>query len=187
MKILTVLQTPVALTWLVGDPTQPIPVGKTQTDMATPVWKYGGESWNRGWATCRDCGTFASTTKPDCDHIEAVKNHLGIKKEQPMTLSNSFGMEFTVDITSDDFVSYEMTRQSGVHNMFDVNRVMTSTGLTKEQVLFIMVHYTALKEKYQVEFCEECESVFTGEEAVDLKRCPHCEPYFGEVNFSTAE
>jgi len=75
MQRLKVVATPIELTWLVRDVFQPIPTGKTEVDMSVPVWKYGGASWSRGWISCRDCGTFAGTTRPDCDHIEAVKNY----------------------------------------------------------------------------------------------------------------
>ena len=74
---LKVIGNPIPLTWLVRDISELIPMGKTAVDMSVPVWKYGGVNWNRGWVTCQRCGTFAGTTRPDGDHIEAVKTYEG--------------------------------------------------------------------------------------------------------------
>lgn len=51
-------------------------------------------------------------------------------------------------ITKDVFMRYEGVRQSGICNMFDVNQVCNYSGLTKEQVVYIMKHYGELEEKH---------------------------------------
>ena len=58
-------------------------------------------------------------------------------------------MAETVDISILDFMKYEDVRQSGVTNMFDVRNVTALTGLSKEQIIYIMKNYSELQEKYQ--------------------------------------
>lgn len=43
------------------------------------------------------------------------------------------------------FKNYEIIRKSGHYNMFDP-RARLSTGLTKEDYIFVMENYSALKE-----------------------------------------
>ena len=57
-------------------------------------------------------------------------------------------MAETVDICILDFMKYEDCRVSGVTNMFDVRNVMALTGLSKEQIMYIMQNYSELKDKY---------------------------------------
>ena len=57
-------------------------------------------------------------------------------------------MAETVDICILDFMKYEDCRVSGVTNMFDVRNVMALTGLSKEQIMYIMQNYGELEEKY---------------------------------------
>ena len=54
----------------------------------------------------------------------------------------------TIEITKDEFESYEAVRQSGVTNMFMVSVVCDLSGLSKEKVLAIMKQYGTLMEKY---------------------------------------
>jgi hypothetical protein len=44
-----------------------------------------------------------------------------------------------------DFKSYEIIRKSGAYNMFD-SRARLSSGLTKDEYIFVMANYSALKE-----------------------------------------
>ena len=44
-----------------------------------------------------------------------------------------------------NYKSYEQVRKSGAYNMFD-SRARLSSGLTKEEYLFVMENYGALKE-----------------------------------------
>ena len=44
-----------------------------------------------------------------------------------------------------NYKSYEIIRKSGAYNMFD-SRARLSSGLTKEEYLFVMENYSALKE-----------------------------------------
>jgi hypothetical protein len=57
-------------------------------------------------------------------------------------------MAETVDICILDYIKYEDVRQSGVTNMFDVRNVTALTGLSKEQIMYIMQNYSELKDKY---------------------------------------
>ena len=57
-------------------------------------------------------------------------------------------MAETVDICILDYIKYEDVRQSGVTNMFDVRNVTALTGLSKEQIIYIMKNYSELEEKY---------------------------------------
>ena len=56
--------------------------------------------------------------------------------------------EKTVNVDMLDFVRYLDCRDSGVTNMFDVTTVKTITGLSKEQIIYIMENYSELEEKY---------------------------------------
>ena len=56
--------------------------------------------------------------------------------------------EKTIDICILDFIKYLDVQKSGVTNMFDVRNVMALTGLSKEQIIYIMENYSELEEKY---------------------------------------
>ena len=47
------------------------------------------------------------------------------------------------------YEAYERVRRSGVTNMFDIKTVSMLSGLTKEEIIFVMQHYRELKEKYE--------------------------------------
>jgi len=59
-----------------------------------------------------------------------------------------------MEITKEKFIAYEKVRQSGLTNMFDVNKVIDlailicGVELEKEEVLDIMKNYTKYFEKY---------------------------------------
>ena len=53
-----------------------------------------------------------------------------------------------IDISILDYMKYEDCRESGVTNMFDIRNVMALTGLSKEQIIYIMKNYDALTKKY---------------------------------------
>ena len=59
---------PVPGTYLVRDETEPIPVGKTATDVSVVVHSY-----SFGWV-CDRCGYVIGTTRPECEHVEAAKS-----------------------------------------------------------------------------------------------------------------
>ena len=50
-----------------------------------------------------------------------------------------------MEITKEEFLSYEEVRKSGCINMFHINGVVGLTDLTREQVFYIMDHYDELK------------------------------------------
>ena len=54
----------------------------------------------------------------------------------------------SIEITQDDFNSYEKVRQSGVTNMMAVNIVSDYSGLSKDKIISIMQNYSALNDKY---------------------------------------
>ena len=51
-----------------------------------------------------------------------------------------------MNITKEEFLSYEEVRKSGCINMFNVGGVVGLTDLTREQVFYIMENYDELKE-----------------------------------------
>ena len=57
-------------------------------------------------------------------------------------------MAETVDISILDYIKYEDVRKSGVTNMFDLRNVTALTGLSKEQIMYIMKNFGELEEKY---------------------------------------
>ena len=57
--------------------------------------------------------------------------------------------EKTIDICILDFIKYLDCRDSGVTNMFDLRNVTALTGLSKEQIIYIMKNFSELEKKYQ--------------------------------------
>ena len=53
-----------------------------------------------------------------------------------------------MEITKKEFEAYESVRESGVTNMFAVNLVSELSGLTREQILYIMKNYDEICKKY---------------------------------------
>jgi len=51
-------------------------------------------------------------------------------------------------ISKEDFERYVRVQMSGVTNMMDVKKVTLYSGLSREQILYIMEHYIELEEKY---------------------------------------
>ena len=56
--------------------------------------------------------------------------------------------EKTIDICILDFIKYLDCRDSGVTNMFDLRNVTALTGLSKEQIIYIIKNFDKLEEKY---------------------------------------
>ena len=56
--------------------------------------------------------------------------------------------EKTIDICILDFIKYLDCRDSGVTNMFDVRNVTALTGLSKEQIVYIIKNFDKLEKKY---------------------------------------
>jgi len=57
-------------------------------------------------------------------------------------------MTETVKVDMLDFVKFLDCRDSGVTNMFDITTVKSITGLSKEQIIYIMKNFDKLEEKY---------------------------------------
>lgn len=55
-----------------------------------------------------------------------------------------------MEITKEMFERYVAVQMSGVCNMFDLPMVWLKTGLSKEAIKWIMMHYTELEKKYKV-------------------------------------
>jgi len=53
-----------------------------------------------------------------------------------------------MEISKEEFESYVKVQKSGVCNMFMTSMVSDLSGLTKEQILYIMKNYGMLKEQY---------------------------------------
>ena len=64
---MTAVSCPVPGTYLVRDESQPIPLGKTASDVSIVVHR-----WSFAWV-CEACGYSADTTRPECEHVEAAK------------------------------------------------------------------------------------------------------------------
>ena len=47
------------------------------------------------------------------------------------------------------YVEYEKVRRSGVTNMFDINTVSILSGLSKEDIIYVMNNYTKLNDLYK--------------------------------------
>ncbi len=56
--------------------------------------------------------------------------------------------EKIVNVDMLDFVKYLDCRDSGVTNMFDVRNVTALTGLSKEQIVYIIKNFDKLEKKY---------------------------------------
>ena len=56
--------------------------------------------------------------------------------------------EKIVNVDMLDFFNYLDCRDSGVTNMFDLRNVTALTGLSKEQIIYIMENFSELEEKY---------------------------------------
>ena len=54
----------------------------------------------------------------------------------------------SIEITQDDFNSYEKVRESGVTNMMAVNTVSDYSGLSRDKIISIIKNYSALRQKY---------------------------------------
>ena len=52
-----------------------------------------------------------------------------------------------MNITQEQFESYVDVQESGVTNMFDVRTVSAHSGLNKQEIIYIMGHYSELLEK----------------------------------------
>ena len=57
-------------------------------------------------------------------------------------------MTETVNVDMLDFIKFLDCRDSGVTNMFDLRNVTALTGLSKEQIMYIMKNFSELEEKY---------------------------------------
>ena len=53
-----------------------------------------------------------------------------------------------IDISILDYMKYEDCRESGVTNMFDIRNVTALTGLSKEQIVYIIKNFDKLEKKY---------------------------------------
>ena len=57
-------------------------------------------------------------------------------------------MAETINVDMLDFIKFLDCRDSGVTNMFDITTVKSITGLSKEQIIYIMKNFSELEEKY---------------------------------------
>ena len=53
-----------------------------------------------------------------------------------------------VNVDMLDFIKFLDCRDSGVTNMFYLRNVTAITGLSKEQIMYIMKNFSELEEKY---------------------------------------
>ena len=52
-------------------------------------------------------------------------------------------------IVKEQFEAYTDIQESGITNMYSINDVMELTGLTKEEIRYIMNHYEELQKEYK--------------------------------------
>ena len=52
-----------------------------------------------------------------------------------------------MDITQEQFESYVDVQESGVTNMFNVKTVSAHSGLDRQEIIYIMGHYSELLQK----------------------------------------
>ena len=52
-----------------------------------------------------------------------------------------------MNITQEQFESYVDVQESGVTNMFNVKTVSAHSGLDRQEIIYIMGHYSELLEK----------------------------------------
>jgi len=57
-----------------------------------------------------------------------------------------------INITKAKMQRYENVRQSGVTNMFMITTVVNLTGLTKDEIIYIMKNYNTLIAKYAKDY-----------------------------------
>lgn len=48
----------------------------------------------------------------------------------------------------EQYLAYERIRVSGITNMFHISRVKILSGLTSDQIIFVMDNYKNLNERY---------------------------------------
>ena len=60
----------------------------------------------------------------------------------------AIGYVYEEKVSEKEFRAYQRVQNSGVTNMFDVNKVSILSGLTREQCIYIMENYTVLLTKY---------------------------------------
>jgi len=65
-----------------------------------------------------------------------------------------------MEITRNQFESYEKVRQSGATNMLNLRLVSELTGLSKEECSEIIKNYWELNKRYG--HSEECEEILNG-------------------------
>ena len=64
---MNVVKCPIAGSYLVRDERQPIPLGKTTSDVSVAVHCH-----TFGWL-CDACGFSGDTTRPECEHVRAAQ------------------------------------------------------------------------------------------------------------------
>ena len=71
-----------------------------------------------------------------------------VQKIKELKQRQTIMAEKTVNVDMLDFFNYLDCRDSGVTNMFDITTVKSITGLSKEQIIYIIKNFDKLKEKY---------------------------------------
>ena len=69
---MNVVKCPIAGSYLVRDENQPIPFGKTASDVSVVVHHYAPMHRDIGWV-CAECGFSGDTTRPECEHVRAAQ------------------------------------------------------------------------------------------------------------------
>jgi len=72
-------------------------------------------------------------------------------KKQKKLIKNKM-VKKKINITKAKMQRYENVRQSGVTNMFMITTVVNLTGLTKDEIIYIMKNYNTLIAKYAKDY-----------------------------------
>jgi hypothetical protein len=56
-----------------------------------------------------------------------------------------------MEISFKQMLAYEKCREQGKYNMFDFRSVSSETGLEKDEIIYIMKHYSELKKQYKLD------------------------------------
>jgi len=83
-------------------------------------------------------------------YLDILSNNRKVYKGVLLLLLCSQEMNYggkKMDITKDEFDTYEDIRKSGLTNMFDIKNVMNMSGMSKDKIISIMENYDNLTKR----------------------------------------
>jgi len=82
-------------------------------------------------------------------YLDILSNNRKVYKGVLLLLLCSQEMNYggkKMDITKDEFDTYEDIRKSGLTNMFDIKNIMNMSGMSKDKIIYIMSNYCKISE-----------------------------------------